>query len=235
MNKKKITAIALVLILAVSLVACVKDKPSDTKATPTPSPTVSSTPSASTEASPSAAPNVDLALGTKTDTTCTNEALGISVTLPDGWRFATDEEIALALQIGADILADSEAYKEALLEQPYFFDAMAVDATGTNNFNINYNDLTKTGVGAQISEATYATISETQLKQMSEVYKDAVYTQETLTLGDEAFTSLSVDATATALKLYQRQYYKKVNSNYLVVITITGESKAKVDEIASMF
>ena len=235
MNTKKIVVLALVLILAFSFGACVKNTPvSSSGDTSSPSPTASNNPSPSAESSPSPTSS-DVPLGVTTDTQYTNEALGVSFTLPEGWRFATNEEIALALQIGADALTDSKSFKEALLEQPYFFDVMALDASGTNNFNINYTDLAKSGIGAQMSEATFGALSESQLKQMSDAYEDAIFTHETLPLGEGEFVSMSVDATATTLGLYQRQYYKKVNQTYFVVITITGETAQKVDEIASLF
>lgn len=177
----------------------------------------------------------ELVVGVLTDTQYTNKALGIAFTTPDGWRFATNEEIALSMQLGADIIMDDpEAFKEAIKDQPYFFDVMAFDSTGTNNFNINYTDLTATGVGTLISEASYAALVEYQFKEM-ESFKDAVFTQGSHQLADESFVTLTIDSTQTTVGMYQRQYLKKLGSNYLVVITISSLSMEMLDATAALF
>lgn len=250
MNTKKILAIALALMLALSLVACGGRK----SATLDPAPEVTATGEpiadddmpgdvpeepAEQETTDDPAimeePSDELVVGVVTDNQYTNKALGIAFTLPEGWSFATDEEIALYMQLSADMITDApEALKEALQAQPNFFDVIASDSSLLNNFNISYTDLAQTGLGALISEDAYATLVQYQYAEM-EMFDGAEYTKGSHQLGGETFVTLSIDTTAAALGQYQRQYLKKLGTDYLVAITISGISMEAVDKVASMF
>ena len=175
-----------------------------------------------------------ISVGEITETQYTNEALGIVFTLAEDWRFATNEEIALALQIGIDIVADdAESFRQMMQEQPFFFDVMALDSTGMKNFNINYNDMVQMGLPPLMSESSISAATEMQFKDMS-TYRDAEFEQGTHNLGSMEYVTLSIDATETPLGMYQRQYYKKLDT-HLVIITISGISMESVDGIADMF
>ena len=173
--------------------------------------------------------------GTMTGSQYINEALEISFTLPNGWRFATNEEIAQAMQLGADMLMDDpEAFIKTLKEQPYFIDVMASEGAGTNNFNIGYTDLVQSGLSALLSENVFAAAVESQYKAI-EAFQNSIFTQGSHSLGGKEYVTLSIDSMATSLGLYQRQYFKKLGSTHLVVITITATCMERADEIAALF
>lgn len=246
-------AIVLALMLALSLAACsdrkgagptepqpevvATDEPIDVEDTPvdTPDePTEPEEPEATEEPAVTDEPSDNSVGGVQTDTTYTNSALGISFTLPAGWRFGTQEEIAAAMDLGADmIMDDPEAFKEAIKEQPNFTDVMATEAAGASNFNISYSDLSQDALGSLISAEAYASAVESQYKNM-EAFKDADISVGSHTLAGETYVTISIDATGS-VGLYLRQYLKKLGSDYLTVITITAASMEKVDEIAAMF
>lgn len=177
-----------------------------------------------------------LITGTLTDNSYSNEALGISITIPEGWRFASDEEIAKAMQVGADIMFDDPTeFKEKIKEYPSFFDVMALESNyGRDNFNIGYTDIVKTGLGAFVTEPVYVGLLESQFKTM-EVYQGAELSVGKHKLGNVEFSTLSIDSTKIALQLYQRQYIKKIGSSYLICVTITSPSEEGCDTIASLF
>ena len=47
--------------------------------------------------------------------------------------------------------------------------------------------------------------------------------------------TLTIDSTQTTVGMYQRQYLKKLGSNYLVVITISSLSMEMLDATAALF
>jgi hypothetical protein len=53
-------------------------------------------------------------------------------------------------------------------------------------------------------------------------------------LGRDELTTLSVDS-SESIGLFQRLFLKKLGANYLVVITITGVSEEKLEEIVALF
>lgn len=251
MNIKKTLAIVLALMLALSLAACGERKdagPVDPQpeATATNEPvleddTTTDTPEEPTEPETTDEPaTVDEPAdesigGVQTDTTYTNAALGISFTLPEGWRFGTQEEIIASMELGADmIMDDPEAFKEAVKEQPNFTDVMALDTKGVNNFNINYSDLSQDALGALMSVETYASAVESEYKNM-EAFQGADISVGSHTLAGQTYVTVNLDLTSIGLGMYLRQYLKKLGSDYLTVITITGESMEHVDKIATVF
>ncbi len=73
----------------------------------------------------------DFDIGKASGKTYRNEYLGIGITLDSGWTFYTDEEIAELNNIIIDEV-DDEKIKESLKKSNSFYDAFAIDKSGSS-------------------------------------------------------------------------------------------------------
>ncbi len=161
--------------------------------------------------------NTNLMRGTITDNTYTNTSLGITLTLPDGWRFYSTSEIASVMNITKEILEDPDILDSTDIST--FMDFMAVDAKETNNINMSIENLATTGNQNLSDEELLAMLQE----QVQQQLPSAQYTfsqSTTVTLGNGQF--LKTEAQCTYLGIHMSQYiYIRKLGNHAVAITAT--------------
>ncbi len=161
--------------------------------------------------------NTNLMRGTITDNTYTNTSLGITLTLPDGWRFYSTSEIASVMNITKEILEDPDILDSTDIST--FMDFMAVDAKETNNINMSIENLATTGNQNLSAEELLAMLQE----QVQQQLPSAQYTfsqSTTVTLGNGQF--LKTEAQCTYLGIHMSQYiYIRKLGNHAVAITAT--------------
>ena len=175
-----------------------------------------------------------LAPGVTTDTQYSSEMIGIRFTLPAEWHFASEEEVAQAMQLASAVtFADSEDFATLAKSQPSITDVIAKANNGGAYLSISIINLEKLELDVSTSSGEYTSTIETQLKEM-DIYKDAVFTAATHSLGGQEFSSLTIDST-DSFGLFHRQYCKQIRSGYLVTVSITSLSAEETDAIAAMF
>lgn len=161
--------------------------------------------------------NTNLMRGTITDNTYTNTSLGITLTLPDGWRFYSTSEIASVMNITKEILEDPDILDSTDIST--FMDFMAVDAKETNNINMSIENLATTGNQNLSAEELLAMLQE----QVQQQLPSAQYTfsqSTTVTLGNGQFLKTEAQCTYSGIRMSQYIYIRKLG-NHAVAITAT--------------
>ena len=161
--------------------------------------------------------NTNLMRGTITDNTYTNTSLGITLTLPDGWRFYSTSEIASVMNITKEILEDPDILDSTDITT--FMDFMATNASGTNNINMSIENLATTGNQNLSAEELLAMLQE----QVQQQLPSAQYTfsqSTTVTLGNGQFLKTEAQCTYSGIRMSQYIYIRKLG-NHAVAITAT--------------
>ena len=210
---KKLLALLLALILALTCVACANTLEED-------------------DDGEGATKKVELSRGKIDGNVYENEYLGFKFTKPESWVYSTDEEIAEVLNIGAEmILGDN--FSEALKNSTSIYDMMVVDpATGTN-ISIGYENLSKTqSIG--ITEEEYIEALESQLEHVSAVQIVFPDELDTVRLGNVEFTRAICTTTTSGVSMSQTYYLRKTEG-YMAFVIVTIPSGYTVTRIESMF
>ena len=155
------------------------------------------------------APEKEFARGTVTGNQYVSEFAGFTFTAPEGWAYYSDEEIAELSGISAELLADNEKLKNAMLES--LIDAMAADPVTGNNVNFTYENL-KITTGLAMNEQKYAEAARntliTSYEQMGA--QITVTDPAECTLGGNTYRKLVADITLNGVSLRQYCYIRKV-------------------------
>ena len=130
-----------------------------------------------------------------------NEYLGFEFTKPASWVYATDEEIATALNLAVDnILGDN--FKAALENNPAIYDMMVVDTITRSNINIVYENL-KMSFATNITEEQYVEVLKQQLSGVSGMTVSFSDKIEKVKFGDADFTRCVCDTSAYGVNMTQ--------------------------------
>lgn len=128
---KKTLALILAVALCLSLTACVVNAPvPELPSSETPVSTQARTEPPATEAPTEEAGTPSLH-GVVEGNTYTNELLNFRITLPEGWVFYTEEQIAAQNNISAELFEGSDI-AETIKEAGQMVDMMAVKGDGSN-------------------------------------------------------------------------------------------------------
>ena len=208
---KKLLALALALVTLLALVSCNSNPPED-------NPGGNQTPA--------------LSRGTIQGNVYTSEYLGLSFNKPDSWVYSTDEEIADAMNLGAEMLL-GENFKNVLEDSGTVYDMMVVDVLTSSSINIGFENLAKT-YSSNITVDQYIQALKTQFESITSISVTFPETAETKKLGQTEFTKLECSVTTQGVSMKQVYYLRKVDK-YMSFIIVTIPSGYTVAEIEAMF
>ena len=194
---KRIFALVIVLVMALSMVGC-SDKVTDILN--------------------KEILNKELTRGTVDGNVYTSEYIGLSFVKPDSWVYSTDEEINELMGATNDIMNRTD-YEAAVADLATVFDMMVIDSATSNNVNIVYENLALSG-STDITMEEYLDIT----KKNFEAIPDFSYTfsdATNVTLGGVEFTKLECDLTYMELISMKQALYMKKVGNYMVLISFT--------------
>ena len=174
----------------------------------------------------------ELSRGTIKDNVYTSEYLGLSFTKPESWVYSTDEEIAAAMNLGADLFLN-ENFKEALENNSNIYDMMVVDSITRTNINVGFENLSKT-FASNITVEQYVQALKTQLSNVSGMTVTFPESFETVTLGKTEFTKVACTVTAQGVSMKQVYYLNKMDK-FMCHIIVTIPSGYTVEQIEAMF
>lgn len=168
--------------------------------------------------------------GTWEGNTFTNSFADLTFEMPDGWVAATDEEIASLMGVGVEVLKDSgKNYNKTLLEMQNIYDMMAQDPTTGSNLMLMFENLSFAIGGTKVTEAEYADIVLSQLKETG------MYTTfgevKTETIGKHTYTVFS--AANPDFQLSQ-DYLVRKEGSYMIGMVITAVGDADAESIKGM-
>lgn len=242
--KKRIFAILLSFVAALSLVAC-----KTTTSKPDPKSYLSSNEGKSQEEINAelnemvenfkqlAGPSFEL--GTVTDYTYTNSSLGIGIQLDDTWLFKTKDEIDALNSETLDYVVDENqksATEKAFEKGTAVTDMLAQNQETGDTVQVSAQDLSI--VGSMYTVEQYAQINVDPTKSMLEkmgysnidiqvIDNDTHFGQTGSTL------AISCDVTSD-LKFYERCFIFK-KGNVFILVTICSVTEGKCDELLDMF
>lgn len=153
--------------------------------------------------------------------TYTSDYLGITFTLPEGWFFLTDEDIAQIMNIGAEVaFEDGAAEANDIINQTTIYDMMASNETGDTNVSLMFENLSLHIGGSSMTEKDYANTLNEQLSSLESIgYQVAEPTEKQL--AGDTYTVLS--ASIPDYGTYQEYYIRRVD-NYMLALIFTGTS-----------
>ena len=174
----------------------------------------------------------ELSRGTISGRVYKSEYLGLSFKKPITWKYATDEEIAEALNLGVDMLFKDD-FKEALENVPAIYDMMAVDNITGSNVSVGFENLARS-LASNITVEQYIDVLEKQFANMTNMRVTFPDEYDTVTLGQTEFTRVICKVKAVGSSMDQIYYLNK-EGKYMRYIIVTLKSGYTVEEIEAMF
>ena len=201
---KKLIALTLALLLALSLTAC---KDPDIRGEYVGDPTTATNSTTPTENA--------FDIGKVEANKYVNKFVGISCELGTDWTYMTDAEIRKNKEAALGAMGDD--YAEAIENATTFTDMMATHKNQTDTVNITFEKLT--GVNTLMSEEKYAEASKDSLKGALESMgmTNVVITTGTAPFAGKDHSYVAVSAQYSGIPVYERMAVVK-SSNYMVVI-----------------
>lgn len=214
MKTKKLSLLLAFVLVLTMLTACGSgDNPSE-KATDAPN-------AAATDAAENTPEPAKFSRGSFSSDgkTYTSDFLGISFTLPEGWFFLSDEEIAEVMNLGAEIaFEDGAENANKQIEQTTTYDMMASSELGDTNVSLMFENLSLQIGGKSMTEMDYIDILTEQLSALEVIGYELAEPTEKYLVGD---TYSVLGASIPDYSTYQEYYIRRVG-NYMLAIIFTG-------------
>lgn len=161
-----------------------------------------------------------------------NEFIGFKFTKPESWVYATDEEMAAALNLGVESFYDDK-FKESVENNPAVFDMMVSDTLTGTNLNLVYENLKKS-MATNITEKQYLDVVRQQFANMTTMTVTFPDEYTTVKLGDVEFTKAVCTTEAYGISMTQIYYIRKVDA-YMTTMTVTITNGYSAEDIEAMF
>lgn len=156
-----------------------------------------------------------------------NEYASITFTLPSGWIYYTDEELAELTGIPSNSY-DVTDYTEEMLKNRNIFDMMAVNDSTDEFIAVMYDNLLVTG-NSSMTVDDYLSYLVEENEYESEFTNDEI---GTATICNETYSVLSMSSNTG--EFVQRFYIRKLD-NYIVGITVSSSNYKGIDKIIESF
>lgn len=162
-----------------------------------------------------------------------NDYLGLTFTAPEGWTYASDEEIAELMGTSLDIVTDDESAQE-LAAQATIYGMMANSADELNNVQVVFENMALSG--GKMTAAGYIKILSAQLDSL---YGNmggtcTVGEAKTIQIGgkDYSYVDIAVDISGVAL---EQSYACHRIDDYMVSIIVTAYEEGGAAAIMDCF
>lgn len=215
---KKVFCIILSMLMLLSLFGCTGNTdPEDIRGE------VSGTTEGNQEEKP------EFSLGDTTGSTYTNDFLGISCTLPEGWVFYTDEQMKELNNLVGDYL--DEEVVEQLKKATVVYDMFAQHTTNGSSINVTMEKLNV----VQVVTLNIQKTLEAQIDTIKSTYANIGYTDvqveyQKLTVDGKEFDSLKIQAKVQGLD-FTGVLFAFPKGDYLANVTVCSLSADTVNSI----
>lgn len=134
--------------------------------------------------------------------TYTSTFLNAKITLDEGWKFSTEEEMKQLNEAVANIAG--EEYAEQLKKSDVIYDMSAANTETGDNININFENLGKL-YGKVITPATYISLAKDSVKTMLESMgcSNVVLTDRDVKFAGQDAKALHVKADMAGIPIYE--------------------------------
>lgn len=181
-----------------------------------------------------AEPAKEFSRGTVSDNVYHSDFAELTFAPGGDWVFATDDEIAQMMNIGAELMKDPEAMKKAMENIGSVTDMQAASAEMGTNVIITYENLKKAGRSGMSSknyvEAVKAQIAANASSELNYKFSDI----QTVTLTGEEFSSFISTAVYGDVKIYQK-FYARTIGDYAASIAVTVQSPDQFAAVEALF
>lgn len=143
----------------------------------------------------------------------TSEFAGIKFTLPEGWAYSTDEQIASMMNVGVEVLKDQKDNLSEILEQTALYDMVANDQTNGTSVMVMFEKSL-----LNVNEEFYLNNVKKGLESVTELDYQITDEITTETVGGKEYKVLT--ATVPAYNMVQKYYVVK-KGDYFVDILVT--------------
>lgn len=190
-------------------------------------------PDASAEANGDAENTADeFTLGEIVDGSYTNAFAELNFTLPEGWIFATDEELENIMGAGSEVLfGEDESAAAEYAKQSTVYDMMTQSANADQNIIVMFENTAMYVGGTSISEEDYIQILAENLTTIENM-KYVVGETHDATIGGKDYKVLEVGIDGTGV--YQSYYVRRVGK-YMLCICFTGATENPGDTLGAYF
>lgn len=178
------------------------------------------------------APTKEISRGTVDGDVYTSEFIGISFTKPELWVYSTDEEIAAAMQVGAEIL-DVENFSAEAAKLSSVYDMMAKDLMTGNNINVTFENLKVSG-SSNITVEQYIKVFEDLMIEQAAMMNYQFGEAEKCKLGEQDFYRVPAEGNYLSIDFDQYIYIRK-EGTYMIVITLSLFDGSDVATYEAMF
>ena len=161
----------------------------------------------------------------------TSEYAAITFTKPETWTYSTDEQIAEAMNVGADLL-DQSKFQESITDMVSVYDMMVSDPTTGTNIYVSYENLKLTN-NTTISLDGYLDSLESQYTSQS-IFEVTIGDRVDATIGEQSYKRASYVMNYNGIEMDQYAYVRKINS-FMSVIIVTVCDDTPIAEIEAMF
>lgn len=168
-------------------------------------------------------------MGKWEDNVYTNDFLGLKFNLPEGWKAASDEEIAEMMNVGKELLNDDQKALVELSEKSGVY-YMSVNDPSTGNNVIVLTEKTAVDVNTDY----YINQLKTQLTSVNSIKYTIGETSKATVAGRE-YDTLTATASMYGYTTTQRYYVYKLDRYFVGIIVTSNTGESSIDEIMNNF
>lgn len=170
-----------------------------------------------------------LSLGTWENDVYTSTFVDVSFTLPEGWIYASEEEIAAEMNLKSEWLSDEGKHLSEVAKLTSVFDMTASDPVSNDQVKIMMEKLY-----AEVSMETYIDAFSGNLINMVVSYETSIGPVDTQVIAGRKYTSLM---TSVAEYDMEQQYFFRKEGSYMIVILLANmeASQGSMSEILDAF
>lgn len=220
---KKLIALLLAGMMAAAMAACGSTAGSTSAATES-----SSSETAQTEKSTDMS---DFVRGKWDGDTYSNEFLNLKFTKPDGWKAASDEEVAEIMGLATEYSEGGTAFSEAYAKAQNVYDMMTSNDTDKASVIVMAENLALSVGGTSYDEKAYADVVSGQLEAQSSV-KYAPKGSEEVTIGSNQYLMMTMSVNDGAMNQY---YLMRRVGKYMATVIISATPATDVKTILAQF
>ena len=172
--------------------------------------------------------------GNVSGNTYTNDFLKLQCTLPDGWSFYDEAQIAELNQMTQQVMEGSEI-AEAIEKSGQYMDMFFSSADGRCNANLNFQ-LNDHKADLFSDEKLFEAMESTVTKQLSDAGMTVnSYNVETLNFCGEEKACIRLEQTVNGLDLTQYILYFRNETNYYGALTLSCMGDTDVQTLLDCF
>lgn len=172
---------------------------------------------------------VEFSMGEWNDNVYTNEFLGLKFKLPEGWTYASDEEIADMMNLGTEFLNDDQkvAAEVSKLTSAYYM--VANDPNTGNNVSI----ISEKPV-MEVYTENYINQLKAQLSAVESINYEIGETSKEK-IADREYDTLTASASMSGVKITQKYYIYKMDKYFIGIITTSTTGETALNEMIKSF